>query len=269
MRGSPERAPGREAASPSGTGVERGPLREYARVWAVLVLLIAVPAWLLTVAQAGGLGAMPGTMGLALPLFLVMWLTMMTAMMFPALAPVALTWGRGIRRQSRGLARAARFTEFTVGYLLAWTALGVPAYGVFTLVADLSADHPGAVRWIGAGAYLVAGVYQFTWAKSACLRHCRSPMGQLLDYSRYRPRLRDLRVGLHHGLYCVGCCWGLMLVLVPLGAMNVAAMAALALVIFLEKLWPHGWYLSRAVGVVFLALAALVPFQSWPIAALS
>jgi predicted metal-binding membrane protein len=77
-----------------------------------------------------------------------------------------------------------------------------------------------------------------------------------------------LRVGLHHGLYCIGCCWGLMIVLVALGVMNVAAMAALAAVIFLEKLWRRGPWLSPLVGVGFLAAAGLAPSQSWLLPAL-
>jgi predicted metal-binding membrane protein len=74
----------------------------------------------------------------------------------------------------------------------------------------------------------VAGLYQLTPFKDVCLRHCRSPLMQLLHYANFKRRWRDLRVGLHHGLYCVGCCWGLMAVLIAVGSMNVAAMAALA-----------------------------------------
>lgn len=83
-------------------------------------------------------------------------------------------------------------------------------------------------------------------------------------YPGFRGPARDLRVGLHHGAYCVGCCVGLMVVLVPLGVMNVAAMAGLAglaVVIFVEKLWSGGPLLARAVGVVFVVLALLAPFQ--------
>ena len=94
--------------------------------------------------------------------------------------------------------------------------------------------------------------------KGACLRHCRSPLMQLLQYASWKGRARDLRVGLHHGAYCVGCCWGLMVVLLAVGLMNVAAMVGLAAVIFLEKLWRHGKLLSLLVGVALLAMAALV-----------
>ncbi|MFF9408145.1 DUF2182 domain-containing protein [Streptomyces anandii] len=88
-------------------------------------------------------------------------------------------------------------------------------------------------------------------------------MAQPMRYASYRPRMRDLRVGLHHGAYCVGCCWALMVVLVPLGVMNIAAMAGLAALIFLEKFWYRGPQLARVAGVAFLTLAVLALFQDW------
>ncbi|MFF6952753.1 DUF2182 domain-containing protein [Streptomyces iakyrus] len=252
------------ARSPAPTGAGGGllPARELAAAWS-LVVLIAVPAWVLTVAQARDMGVEPGTMGLALPLFLLLWVTMTAAMMLPSMAPVALTWVRGIGRRTSGWSRAGRTVEFLGGYLLVWTAFGLLAYAALNLTGDLVGDHPAAGRWIGAAAFLVAGLYQLGPLKNVCLRHCRDPMGQLVRYSGFRQPARDLRVGLHHGAYCVGCCAGLMIVLVPLGVMNVAAMAGLAIVIFVEKLWSRGPLLAGVVGVVFLVLAVLAPFQDW------
>ncbi|PNG23289.1 hypothetical protein C1J00_04855 [Streptomyces cahuitamycinicus] len=252
------------ARSPAPTGAGGGlmPARELAVAWS-LVVLIAVPAWVLTVAQARDMGAEPGTMGLALPLFLLLWVTMMAAMMLPSMAPVALTWVRGIGRRTTGWSRAGRTVEFLVGYLLVWTAFGLLAYVALNLTGDLVGDHPAAGRWIGSVAFLAAGLYQLGPLKNVCLRHCRDPMGQLVRYSGFRQPARDLRVGLHHGAYCVGCCAGLMVVLIPLGVMNVAAMAGLAVVIFVEKLWSRGPLLAGVVGVVFLVLAVLAPFQDW------
>ncbi|WP_306329578.1 DUF2182 domain-containing protein [Streptomyces venezuelae] len=238
--------------------------RELALAWSLMAAL-AVLAWVLVVAQAHDMGIEPGTMGMGVPLFLLLWLIMMIAMMFPSVAPVAVTWARAIGRQSTGVARASRLTQFVAGYLLVWTAFGLLAYGLLALTGDLVADHPDAGRWIGASAFLLAGLHQLGPLKTVCLRHCRSPMGTLVRYAGFRPRARDLRVGLHHGLYCLGCCWGLMIVLVPLGVMNVLAMAALAAVIFVEKLWRFGPVFSLAVGVAFLALAVLSLFQGWPL----
>uniref|UniRef100_UPI0031E035BB DUF2182 domain-containing protein n=1 Tax=Streptomyces hawaiiensis TaxID=67305 RepID=UPI0031E035BB len=252
------------ARSPAPTGSGGGllPVRELAVAWS-LVVLITVPAWVLTVGQAQDMGVEPGTMGLALPLFLLLWVAMTAAMMVPSMAPVALTWVRGLERRSSGWSRAGHILEFVGGYLLVWTAFGLLAYVALDFTGDLVADHPAAGRWIGAVAFLLAGLYQLGPLKNVCLRHCRDPMSQLVRYAGFRQPARDLRVGLHHGGYCVGCCAGLMVVLVPLGVMNVAAMAGLAVVIFVEKLWSRGPLLAGVVGVVFLVLAVLAPFQDW------
>ncbi|MFJ8082909.1 DUF2182 domain-containing protein [Streptomyces sp. NPDC096205] len=252
------------ARSPAPTGAGGGllPARELAIAWS-LILLVVVPAWVLTVGQARDMGVGPGTMGMALPLFLLLWVTMMAAMMLPSMAPVALTWVRGIGRRSSGWSRAVRTLEFVGGYLLVWTAFGLLAYAALALTGNLVDDHPAAGRWIGAVAFLLAGLYQLGPLKNVCLRHCRDPMSQLVRYAGFRQPARDLRVGIHHGGYCVGCCAGLMVVLVPLGVMNVAAMAGLAVMIFVEKLWSRGPLLARVVGVVFLVLAVLAPFQDW------
>ncbi len=238
------------------------PVRDLATAWALIVLIAAL-AWVLTVGQALDMGIEPGTMGMALPLFLLLWLAMMAAMMLPSVAPVAVTWAKGIARQSSGATRALRSTEFVAGYLIVWTAFGLLAYGALALTGDLVGRDPNAGKWIGAAAFALAGLYQLGPLKNICLRHCRSPMAQLMRYASYRPRMRDLRVGLHHGAYCLGCCWALMVVLIPLGVMNIAAMAGLAALIFLEKLWYRGPQLARVAGVAFLVLAVLALFQDW------
>jgi predicted metal-binding membrane protein len=235
------------------------PFRQLAPAWGALVLL-AVLAWVVTVAQARDMGIGLGTMGLALPAFLVMWVAMMAAMMFPSVAPVAIMWSRSIVARSTGAARTRRIARFVGGYLIAWTAFGIVAFGALLLTQWFVDAAPGAATWLGVGIFAAAGLYQLTPAKDACLRHCRSPMTAFLHYASFQGRWRDLRVGLHHGVYCVGCCWGLMGVLVAVGVMNIAAMALLAAVIFLEKLWSRGELLSKGVGVAFLLIAVLAPF---------
>ncbi|WKV70535.1 DUF2182 domain-containing protein [Streptomyces sp. PCS3-D2] len=232
------------------------PARTMAVAWSVMAL-IALLCWLVIVAQSGDMGVSAGTMGMALPLFLLLWAVMMAAMMFPSVAPVAVTWARSIGRQASGWGRAARVAQFACGYLVAWTLFGLIAYGVLALTGDAVDAHPAVGRWIGAAAFLIAGLQQLGPLKDVCLRHCRSPLAQLVRYAAFRPVARDLRVGIHHGLYCVGCCWGLMLVLVPLGAMNIAAMAAVSVVIFVEKLWSRGPVLANVVGVLFVVLAVV------------
>jgi predicted metal-binding membrane protein len=244
------------------------PFRQLAPAWAALVALAAL-AWVVTILQAEGMGIGPGTMGLALPLFLAMWVAMMAAMMFPSVAPVAILWTKTIAAKAAGVERAARLAAFVAGYLFAWTGYGLVAFAALVGTERLVEASPGAARWLGVGVFAVAGIYQLTPMKDACLRHCRSPMMALLHYANFKGSARDLRVGLHHGLYCVGCCWGLMIVLVAVGVMNVAAMAGLAAVIFLEKLWSRGPSLTRAVGIAFLAIAALAPFYPWLLPGLS
>jgi predicted metal-binding membrane protein len=227
--------------------------------WAVLVVLAGL-AWVVTVRQANGMGVGPGTMGMAFPLFMGMWVAMMAAMMFPSVAPVAILWTRSITRRSMGLERVGRISSFVGGYLVAWAAFGIVAFGALIGVEHLVNVSPEAAKWLGISIFALAGIYQLTPLKSACLRHCRSPMMQLMRFAGYKGRARDFRIGMHHGAYCVGCCWGLMVVLVAVGVMNIAAMVALAAVIFLEKLWKRGELFSRVVGVAFIAIAFLAIF---------
>ena len=231
--------------------------------WWIGLCLFAVFAWVLTIAQAHDMGVGPGTMGLSLPAFLVVWVVMMAAMMFPSVAPMATVWIRSVAVRPTRAERLGGISAFLGGYLIAWTAFGVLVY-----VALIGAQHlvdrwPDAARWVGAAIFATAGIYQLSPLKNKCLRHCRSPMGSLFHYASYHGRFRDLRVGIHHGAYCVGCCWGLMIVLVAVGAMNVPAMIVLAGVILIEKVWRYGAPFSIVVGIVLLVAAALAPFSSW------
>lgn len=136
---------------------------------------------------------------------------------------------------------------FLVGYLVAWTAYGLIAYGVFRLVTALDS---GFLAWDEAGPYVAggaiaaAGLYQLTPLKDLCLRHCRGPMHFILHGWR-EGRTGALRMGAEHGLYCVGCCWGLMVILFAVGVMSVFWMVAVAGIIFAEKVFPYGLRLSR------------------------
>ena len=123
---------------------------------------------------------------------------------------------------------------------------------LFEQVLVLAGNHAG---WLCAAIFVTAGVYQLTSFKDVCLRHCRSPMSLLVHYTSFRGPGIDLRVGFHHGLYCVACCWGLMLILVAVGVMNIPAMAALTIVIFAEKLLRHGILIARLVGISFFGAA--------------
>ncbi|MGO4230681.1 DUF2182 domain-containing protein [Arthrobacter sp. YAF34] len=219
----------------------------------------AALAWYLTFSGLADMSTGPGTMGLGLWGFLAVWALMMAAMMLPALAPLTSTYLRTIRAVPSRRIRAIRTTALVGGYLLTWTGFGVVAYAAATLAGLLAEDAPDIAPWVGAAVLVAAGAYQLTPLKDFCLRHCRSPMAFLLHVSGYKGRLRDVRVGMYHGVYCVGCCWGLMVVLIAVGVMNLAWMAALTVVIFLEKTWKYGPALSRITGVALIVFGFFVP----------
>ncbi|CAN5323150.1 hypothetical protein BH20ACT8_BH20ACT8_10070 [soil metagenome] len=162
---------------------------------------VAAVAWALAAVQARGMGAMAGTMGLELPAFAGMWTLMMTAMMLPSVAPVALRYARMIVRPKR-----VRIAAFVAGYVGVWAASALPAYGLMALGdRAVSAGPPFATA--AASVILAAcGAYQLTPLKDRCLAVCRSPLGWLLRYAGWHGRLRDLRAGAHHGGYCLACC---------------------------------------------------------------
>ena len=238
------------------------PPRQLARPWIALAA-VAAAAWVITIWQARGMGNGPGTMGLALLPFLGLWVVMMAAMMFPSVAPVAVLWTRVITGVSAGLARAARMSLFITGYLLAWAACGAVAFALLTGTGRLLTASPTAAKWLGVGIFAAAGIYQLTPWKDWCLRRCRSPVGALMYYVGFKGRGRDVRVGLHHGATCVGCCWGLMILLVAVGVMNLTAMAALTVVIFVEKIWRYGKPFGQVIGIALLAAGALAIWFPW------
>jgi predicted metal-binding membrane protein len=238
------------------------PARQLALPWIALAALAAA-AWAITVAQARSMGNGPGTMGLALLPFLGLWILMMAAMMLPSVAPVAVLWTRSISGLSAGPARVMRMGQFLSGYLLAWAACGAVAFAALAGSGRLLTASPTAAKWLGVAIFAAAGIYQLTPWKDWCLRRCRSPIGALMYYIGFKGRSRDVRVGLHHGATCVGCCWGLMVILIAVGVMNVAVMAALAAVIFVEKLWRHGKLFGQATGMVLIAVGVLAIWFPW------
>jgi predicted metal-binding membrane protein len=242
--------------------VQALPPRQLALPWLAVAALAAV-AWAVTVMLARRMGNGPGTMGLALLPFLGLWVVMMAAMMLPSVAPVAVLWTRLIGGGPAGPARVARMGMFLSGYLLAWAACGVVAFAALAGAGRLLTASPVAAEWLGVAIFIAAGVYQLTPWKDWCLRRCRSPVGALMYYLGFKGRSRDVRVGLHHGATCAGCCWGLMIVLVAVGVMNVAVMAVLAVVILVEKLWRYGKPFGQAVGVILVAVGVLAFWFPW------
>jgi predicted metal-binding membrane protein len=223
---------------------------------ASVLLLVAAAAWVALAGVAHRMGVMPGTMGLAFGAFVAVWALMMTAMMLPTTAPFAALYTRTLTDH-----RPRRIAELACGYLLVWTAAALPAYALARLAGSLVGSRPGAAKALAAIIFGACGVYQLTPIKDRCLARCRSPLGFVFKYGSYHGPLRDLRVGISHGAFCLACCWALMAVLVAVGLMNLGAMVVLAAVVLAEKTWTWGPRLSRVVGVVALALAVVVLFR--------
>lgn len=228
--------------------------------WAIQVtpltaflLIGAVVAWGLTIFQARAMGNMPSTMGMSLLAFVVMWTLMMAAMMLPSVTPLASRYVRMIESQRRlGL------VSFTAGYLGVWAASGLAAFVVAWIFGKLAYGYPMAATAAAVVSYAVCGGYQFSPLKDKCLAQCRAPFSLLLTYASWRGPWRHLRVGVHHGAYCLGCCWSLMVLMFVFGVMNIGAMLALTVVIALEKVWTKGDLFPRAVGLICFILAAAV-----------
>ena len=215
------------------------------------VLAAALVAWAVAVRQMRGMDAGPGTDLGSFAWFVGIWLTMTIAMMLPSAAPTTLMFSR--------LGRASQTALFVAGYLVAWTAFGIAAYAVGRLAREAAPSFVAWDRrgpWVAGAALAAAGVYQLTPFKTACLRHCRSPLHFLLR--RRRGPLAALQAGIGHGCYCVGCCAGLMLALFALGVMSVFWMAAAAVVILVEKLLPGGEAFARVLAIALVALGAWI-----------
>jgi len=230
------------------------------------LLLLAGLSWIYIIGlNEGGwswLMAMPmrhGWTGSDLLLTFLMWLVMMMAMMTPAVAPTILLLGTVERR--RGQPRPRRRTAVAlVGYFIVWAGACVLAtllqYGLHEAGIIYGAMSPLHAQLAGAMLILV-GIFELTPAKAACLTRCRSPIDTIARYWRPEPG-GSLRVGLSHGLYCLGCCWALMLVLFVTGVMNLLWIAILSALILAEKLLPQGRLLSRFAGIAILIWGAIL-----------
>jgi predicted metal-binding membrane protein len=228
----------------------------------LIVWLPAVAGWLLLYWGATNMGspaaqlAMPmsdwsGTNWLAV---FIMWTVMMAAMMLPTAMPMVSVFGS--LNRSRG--EAERTVVFVAGYVSLWTAFGAAATAAqWTLQANgLLSPMIVSMSPVLSGALLmIAGIFQFTPLKQACLRACRAPLGFLL--TDWRAGLWGAaRMGVRHGLYCLGCCWALMALLFVGGVMNILWIAALTLLVAMEKLAPKGELLAKALGVLMIGAGA-------------
>jgi predicted metal-binding membrane protein len=194
---------------------------------------------------------MPGqTWFFAALVFLGMWLPMMVAMMLPSTLPMLLVYRRA--SAFRGEPRSGWFTlTLGMGYFFVWLLFGAVAYAggqAITRVAMHWITFSRLIPVAAGGALILAGIFQLTPWKAACLKHCRDPL--LLVARHLHGGWRGaLRLGLHHGAYCAACCWALMLIQFVLGVMNIAVMVVVGVIIALEKLLPRGELVARLTGL--------------------
>ena len=193
-----------------------------------------------------------------------MWTLMMVGMMIPSAAPMIMLYAKVARRTpshgtSPGNTPLACTAAFAAGYLLIWGLFSLLAAAVQGMLVDwalVTATMTSASTVLAGAVFIVAGCYQWMPLKRACLTHCRSPIWFLSQH--WRPgRSGALRMGIEHGIYCVGCCWALMIVLFAVGIMNLAWVAAIAAFVLVEKTAPVGAWGQRISGVLLVALGVL------------
>jgi predicted metal-binding membrane protein len=227
------------------------------------LLGLAGLAWMYLWMQHGHIFMTPGPMGVmegmgtAPPqavshaVTFLTWSVMMVGMMLPSALPAILLYGSFVRTNRAAGVDLPSIWFFAAGYLSAWTGFGIAA-----TILQAALDRSGllgptlssASPWLTGGLLLLAGVYQWLPLKAACLSKCRKPMPFFLSRWRFGT-VGAFRMGAEHGMYCVGCCWALMLLMFAAGMMNLLWMALIAGFILVEKLFPNGSLIGRLTGV--------------------
>ena len=232
---------------------------------ALLVLAIACWTWIAVMAT-DMYGTMDGASAwmmtthwdtVHLLLLVAMWVAMMTAMMLPSAAPLILLFAGAARARGEEDARRKTYAIAT-GYLVVWLLFSVAAAVLQRALASRSVLTPmmePESTMAAAAIFAIAGMYQLTPLKRACLRVCRSPLAFLMQHSRSGTS-GAFALGVRHGAYCLGCCWALMLLLFAGGVMNLWVVVALTAWVLIEKFAPFGERLARVSGVALLVLAA-------------
>jgi len=227
------------------------------------LLVLAAAAWGLLIWQSTVMDdEMSLTMGFGAPVFIALWIAMMVAIMFPTAAPMIMMFARvHAKKQERGQPFVPTWL-FASSYLLVWAVTGVLAYGAAVLgdaLADQSTWVMDNAPRLGGGLLIAAGVYQLSPLKRACLSKCRSPFDFIL-HSWRDGYAGSFRMGLEHGVYCLGCCWLLFAILFPLGMMNIAFLALITLLIFAEKSTRVGYRVAQFAALALIVYGVLVIF---------
>ena len=197
-----------------------------------------------------------------LPLFL-MWAIMMIAMMLPSALPMILTFTAVTRNRQRSGRSYIPVSIFVLGYIAIWCGFSVVAAIAQWWLhrhALLSPSMASTSTWLGGTLLVAAGLFQFTPLKQSCLTHCRGPLEFIM--TRWREgRSGAFRMGVEHGAFCTGCCWALMALLFVAGVMNILWIAALTLLVCLEKMLPARAHLSFATGLLLCGWGTFILFR--------
>jgi predicted metal-binding membrane protein len=195
---------------------------------------------------------------------LAMWVVMMIGMMTPSAAPIILVYAR-VGRQASESRPFASTAWFAGGYLLVWIAFSLAATSAqwgLERAALLTPMMASASKIVAAVLLILAGLYQWTSLKDVCLSQCQAPLGFILSRGGFQgAATSSLMLGFRHGVYCLGCCWALMVLLFALGVMNLFWITALAILILLEKVMPSGRVIARIAGIAFFAGGVWMLFQ--------
>ncbi len=252
---------------------------------AVVISLITTSAiaWIASIDQPDMMVAMTTYNPLSISVFAASWTAGMAAMMFPAITPMVLMYNRFVtnRKNNRGnyssvtiqeekegkatsssssLFPSLRISLFVGSYLLVWALTGITLLLGWSAVMNstiMTTGNTVLIQYLYGSLLIIAGAYQFSPLKRVCIGYCGSPM------SFFMRRWRDgtsgaFKMGVYHGIYCLGCCWAYFLLMVALGWMNLLWMALFAGIIFGEKIWSRGIWIARAAGIGLTVVGILV-----------
>ena len=195
-------------------------------------------------------------------LMFIMWVVMMLGMMLPSAAPMILLYATVQRRQQGRGHVFAPTGVFAVGYLLAWTAFSLVATAMQWVLEQASLLSPMMVStspYLGGALLIAAGIYQWTPLKHACLQNCRAP-ADFLSRSWRNGTGGAVAMGVHHGAYCIGCCWALMGLLFVAGVMNLLWVASITALVLIEKIASGGHLFARIAGAMLVAAGFYMMF---------
>jgi predicted metal-binding membrane protein len=239
------------------------------------LVAVTAGAWLWLLRMQSDMGPAQRMPGMTMPgmsmttmsatdavMLFVMWTVMMAAMMLPSAAPMILLVASVNRRRRAEARPAAPTAAFVAGYLIVWTGFSAAAAAAQWALHQRALLTPAMTTrspLLGGLILVVAGLYQWLPFKTACLGHCRSPLHFIGSHWR-EGTAGSILMGLNHGLYCLGCCWALMLLLFVAGVMNLAWVAAIAALVLVEKVTRFGPRAGQVIGL------ALVGYGAWLLA---